>query len=298
MRVRPADDHRARGARLAVVVVAALLVAAYAGYAAYAGVAQRGPGGGGPGGFRGRRNGPGVHFAKPGDFDGSFQFCRVVYRMIQGGDGGDWSVDWPRADWNLSTRLSELTKAPVSVDEKTGEPNALMIQLSDPELFHCPFIMMTEVGNIYLDEVESRNLHDYLLKGGFLWADDFWGNYAWQIWESQIRKVLPSGPYPFVDLPLEHPIFHSVFTILKFPQIPGIAFWMRSGGSTSERSDSTVPHVRALVDERGRIMVLITHNTDFGDAFEEEATNHQYFLEFSVPGYAFGVNALVYSMTH
>ena len=110
--------------------------------------------------------------------------------------------------------------------------------------------------------------------------------------------MLPSGPYRFVDLPLEHPIFHSVFTVLKIPQIPSIGFWARSGGGTSERSDSRVPHVRALVDEHGRIMVLITHNTDFGDSFEEEATDHQYFLEFSVPGYAFGINALVYSMTH
>src|SRR5580704_6884585 len=128
MRIRSADDRRARGTRLAVAVLAVLLVVACAGYAAYAGFAQRGSVG--SGGFRGRRNGPGVHFAKPRDFDGSFQFCRVVYRMIQGGDGGDWSVDWPRADWNLSTRLSELTKTSVSVDEKTGEPNALMIQLS------------------------------------------------------------------------------------------------------------------------------------------------------------------------
>jgi hypothetical protein len=289
MQIRSAGDRRARGGRLAVVLAVLLLVAS-------TGHAQRGSGG--FGGFRGGRNGSGVRFATPGDFDGSFQFCRVVYRTVRGGDGGDWSVDWPRADWNLSTRLSELTKTPVSVDKNTGEPNALMIRLSDPELFHCPFIMMTEVGNIYLDDLESRNLHDYLLKGGFLWADDFWGNYAWQIWESQIRKVLPSGPYPFVDLPLEHSIFHVLFTVPKIPQIPSIGFWASSGGRTSERSDSQVPHVRALVDERGRIMVLITHNTDFGDAFEEEATNHQYFLEFSVPGYAFGVNALVYSMTH
>ena len=84
MHRRPADDHRGRGARLVVAGVALLLLVAYAGYA------QRGPGG--RGGLRGRRNGPGVHFAKPGDFDGSFQFCRVVYRMIQGGDGGDWHL--------------------------------------------------------------------------------------------------------------------------------------------------------------------------------------------------------------
>ncbi len=157
--------------------------------------------------------------------------------------------------------------------------------------------MMTEVGNTYLDEIEAKNLREYLQKGGFLWVDDFWGEYAWQIWDSQIRKVFPSGPYPYVDLPLEHPIFHSLFTIDRFPQIPSIGAWGGRFG-TSERVDSKVPHARALVDERQRIMVLITHNTDFGDSFEREGDNHEYFIEFSVPGYAFGINALIYSMTH
>jgi hypothetical protein len=246
-------------------------------------------------GRSGRRYGP--RYAVAEDFDGSFQFCRVVFRGIQGGDGGDWSVDWPRADENLSIRLSELTKTPVSIDQ-SGNPRPLLVRLSDTVFFHCPFIMMTEVGNTYLDEVEAKNLREYLQKGGFLWVDDFWGEYAWQIWESQIRKVLPSGAYPFVDLPIDHAIFRSMYTITRFPQIPSIGAWGGVSGNTSERFDSKVPHARAIVDERQRIMVLITHNTDFGDSFEREGDNHEYFIEFSVPGYAFGINALIYSMTH
>ena len=237
-------------------------------------------------------------YATAADFDsGTFQFCRVVFREVQGGDGGNWSVDWPRADENLSIRLSELTKTPVSMDSK-GDPHPLLVTLGDTAFFHCPFIMMTEVGNIYLDETESTNLRDYLQRGGFLWADDFWGEYAWQIWENQIRKVLPSGPYPIVDIPLEHSLFHSMFTITRFPQIPSIGAWGGPGGNTSERFDSKVPHCRAILDSRQRIMVLITHNTDFGDSFERETDDSRYFVEMSVPGYAFGINALIYSMTH
>ena len=243
--------------------------------------------------YRGRF---GARYATLEDFDGSFQFCRVVYNMTPGGDGGDWSVDWPRADENLSVRLSELTKTPVSMDSRAN-PKPLLVRLDDPVFFHCPFIMMTEVGNIFLNERESTNLREYLLKGGFLWADDFWGENAWQFWESQIRKALPSGPFPFVDLPITHSLFHTVFTVAKFPQIPSIGAW-RPGGSTSERYDSQVPHARAILDSRERIMVLITHNTDFGDSFERESDDPRYFMEFSVPGYAFGINALVYSMTH
>lgn len=230
-------------------------------------------------------------------FDGAFQFCRVYFRGSANGDGGDWQVDFPRADSNLMTRLSELTKTPISRLPE-GEPNHVIIRLTQPELFRCPFIMMTEVGNIYLDEAEASALRDYLLKGGFLWADDFWGEYAWTVWDSQFRKVLPTGRYAYQDLPLDHQIFRQFYTIRRFPQIPSIGAWRGTGGGTSERMDSRVPHARAVLDDRGRIMVLITHNTDFGDSFEEEATDREYFLRFSVDGYAFGINALLYALTH
>ena len=238
--------------------------------------------------------------ATPKDFDGAFQFCRVYFRQAANGDpqSGDWQVDFPRADSNLMTRLSELTKTPIS-RLPDGEPNHVIIRLNQPELFKCPFIMMTEVGSIFLDDQEAKALHDYLLKGGFLWADDFWGDYAWQVWDNQFRKVLPTGPYPYVDLPMDHPIFRQFFTMARFPQIPSIGAWRNTGGGTSERGyESRVPHARAVLDDHGRIMALMTHNTDFGDSFEEEATDRQYFLHFSVEGYAFGINALVYALSH
>ena len=116
-----------------------------------------------------------VVFATPADFDGGFQFCRLVFRNDRNGDGGGWSVDWPRADENLSVRLSELTRLPVSVDENSV-PKHLLVRLTDPELFHCPFVMMTEPGGTYFDDQEAAGLRSYLLHGGFLWADDFWGS--------------------------------------------------------------------------------------------------------------------------
>ncbi len=238
-----------------------------------------------------------MNYATPDSFDGAFQFCRIEFRNASNGDGNGWDVDYPRADQNLSIRLSELTKASVSFDDRK-EPNHLWLRLTQPELFRCPFIMMTEVGGLYLDDREALSLHNYLVKGGFLWADDFWGERAWAIWESQIRKALPSGTYPMVDLPLDHPIFHEVINVPKFPQIPSIGFW-RGGRGTSERgADSAVPHARGILDAHGRVMVLITHNTDFGDAYERETDDPEYFQRFSIDGYAFGINALVYGMTH
>ena len=237
-------------------------------------------------------------YATMDDFDGSFQFCRIVFRQAANGDGGNWSVDFPRADQNLSIRLSELTKTPVGRDE-SGMPKHLLINLGSPELFHCPFIMMTEVGSIFLDDVEAAGLRDYLLKGGFLWADDFWGDRAWDLFENQMREVLPSATYPFKDLPIEHPLFHSLMPLTSVPQIPSINFWGGPGGPTSERGPrSATPHARAIVDDHGRVMVLATHNTDIGDSFEREGDSREYFLQFSVHGYALGVNILLYAMSH
>src|SRR5262249_21864081 len=139
----------------------------------------------------------------------------------------------------------------------------------------------------------------YLLKGGFLWADDFWGPRAWDIWSEQIGNVLPSSHYPIVDLPLNHELFHILYDVQRMPQIPSIGFWAGPGSSTSERgAASAEPHARGIFDDNGRMMVLITHNTDFGDAFEREGDDYRYFLAFAAEGYAFGINALLYSMTH
>ena len=264
------------------VVVSLLLIAATS-------AAQFGGGRGRGGTFR---------YVPEGSYTGSFLFCRISFRNNPYGDGGGWSVDYARADLNLSFRLAELTKTPISHDA-TGEIRHIVIRLTDPELYKCPFIMMTEVGAVYFDAEEAAALRDYLLKGGFLWADDFWGERAWDIWASEIAKALPSGPFPIVDLPPEHEVFHSLYVVNELPQIPSIGFWGGTGGATSERGrDSAVAHTRAILDDHKRIMVLITHNTDFGDSYEREGDNPDYFYQMSVPGYGFGINTLLYAMTH
>jgi uncharacterized protein DUF4159 len=159
--------------------------------------------------------------------------------------------------------------------------------------------MMTEVGSASFSAEEATQLRLYLDKGGFLWADDFWGNYAWEWWVGQLRKALPADQYPIVDLPPDHPLYHTLFDVATTPQIPSIGYWAQSNGGTSERgAESATVHTRAVLDQHGRIMVLMTHNSDFGDSFEREGDDPQYFYTMSVPGYAFGINTLLYSFTH
>lgn len=240
-----------------------------------------------------------LRMATAESFDGGFNFCRIMFSESQDGHGGNWSVDYPWADVNLSIRLAELTRTRISRDPSTGEPNHVLLRLTDDLLFQCPFIMMTEVGSAYFSPEEAARLREYLLKGGFLWADDFWGTWAWEIWAREIGKVLPPSEFAIVDVPLSHPIFRSQFEVTKIPQIPSIGAWMGMGGGTSEQgADSAVPHARAIYDSKGHMMVFITHNTDFGDAFEREGEDPQYFYTFSVDGYAFGINVLLYALSH
>ena len=139
-----------------------------------------------------------TRIATPDDIDGAFHFCRVAFTSDpRGGADGGWNVDWPRADINLSVRLSELTKTFVS-RSPGGEPKHWLIRLTDDMLFECPFVMMTEVGSASLSEPEATRLREYLLKGGFLWADDFWGTYSWNWWNDQLQRVLPPSEFPVV----------------------------------------------------------------------------------------------------
>lgn len=241
---------------------------------------------------------PVVERELPPAYNGQFQICRLRFRQAADGDGGGWFVDYPRADENLSTRLTEVTKIAIERDQR-GRPRHMVTTASDPLLLLCPFVVMTEPGGAFLDQNEAEQLRTYLLKGGFLWADDSWGEYAWNWWRQQLAFILPGGEYPVVDLPLDHPLFHTVFNIERVPQIPNVGLWVNQRQTSERGADSPETPPRAVLEPRtGRVMVFMTHNTDFGDAYEEEAVSPDYFRRFSTVAYAVGADLVVYAMTH
>jgi hypothetical protein len=102
-----------------------------------------------------------------------------------------------------------------------------------------------------------------------------------------------------MDVPITHQMFHSLFDVKRIPQIPAIGRWGGPGDSTSERGqDSAIVYTRAIADSHGRIMMFMTHNTDFGDSYEREGDDPRYFYAFSVDGYAVGIDTILYAMTH
>lgn len=238
-------------------------------------------------------------WVKESDFDGSFLYCRGFYTSVTREPGGQgWSTDYPGADNNFSVRLAELTRVHVKLNEDR-EPNYGVVSLTDPMLYRCPMLFMEDVGTAEFSDAEVQALRTYFLKGGFLWVDDFWGSYAWDRWSQQIGRVLPPGSYPTFDIPLDHPIMHTLYDVREYLQVPSIQFWYSNGGSMSERGyDSAQVHYRGIQDSSGRLMVYMTHNTDVSDTWEREGESRQYFDLFSPRGYAIGVNAVLYAMTH
>ena len=254
----------------------------------------------GRGAFGGFGRGARPKFPTADTFGHGFNFCRGIFTSTRGEAGGQgWSTDYPDADLNFSIRLSELTKTRVKFDE-TGTPDFVTVRLTDDELFQCPYLHMEDVGTVTFSDDEVQALRTYLLKGGFIWVDDFWGSYAWEEWEAEIARVLPPSEYPIRDLGIDdHPIFRTQFQIKEFPQIPSIQSWRGNPYETSERGfDSAEPHIRAISDRHDNVMVLMKHNTDISDAWEREAEDPRYFYAFSPNGYAVGINVMMYAMTH
>ena len=251
------------------------------------------------GGWGRLAEGPGVPPRyPPSDFsDGAFTFCKLEYSSVRYEDMGvGWATDYPYAGINLMTRLSELTKTPISNDAE-GNPNYWVVRLTDDALFRCPFLMASDVGTAGFSREEAARLRNYLLKGGFLWVDDFWGTPAWTQWSEQIHLALPEAR--IVDVPLEHSLRHSMFDIKKVPQVTNIQSWRRWGGDTRERGeDSPYANLRMITDDKGRVMVLMSHNTDIGDSWEREGEDHEFFLQFSPDGYALAIDTLLYAMSH
>jgi hypothetical protein len=244
---------------------------------------------------------------EPGFENDAFTFCRLRYVSAYWGRRrslGSWSTDFPDSDMNLSFRLQQMTSLKVS-------PDGRFLRLNNKDLYNYPWIYMVEPGRLVLNEEEVKTLRDYLNNGGFLMADDFWGDVQWDNFASEMKKVFPERE--FKELEMDHPIFHTVFD-LRMPkqqlQTPNVGTAMESLDSSSpyfgvtweQRSGPSAEemHVRALSDDKGRIMVIATHNCDNGDGWERETVGDgAFFLNFSEKrAFPLGINIIVYAMTH
>ena len=229
-----------------------------------------------------------------------FTFTRIKYSDGGRGryrywGGQKWTTDFPDSDLNLSFRLQQMTSLKV-------DPAGRVVEITDKELFDYPWVYMVEPGDLQFTEEEVPVLRKYLLNGGFLMVDDFWGEAEWANFHREIKRVFPDREP--VELEMDHPLFHCVFDIKETKnkmQVPNYRTGEMSQqtGITWEREDAQDVHFKAIYDDKGRMVVFIAHNTDNGDGWEREGEYKYYFSEFSEKkAYPLGVNVIFYAMTH
>lgn len=230
----------------------------------------------------------------PGFEKDTFTFVRIRYTQGGRGGRGGWATDVPDSDLNLSFRLQQMTSMRV-------DPDGRILRLTDPELVDFPFLYIVEPGALSISDEEAGALRRYLLNGGFLMFDDFWGENEWANVEDAMKQVFPERE--FEELPLDHDLYKRPFRIESKGQVPNVGLGVSSRYDpdhiTWEREDAQVVHHRVLFDDQRRIMVLATHNTDNGDGWEREGEDDYYFHTFSEKiSYPLGVNIVFYVMTH
>ncbi len=230
-----------------------------------------------------------------------FTFTRIIFKSAGGPTWLGWINDYPDADLNLSARLQQFSSI-------RTDPDCRVLKLTNPDLIAYPFIVISHPERMELAEEEVTALRKYLLNGGALMADDFWGDRSWAHFEAVMKQVLPDRVW--TELSIQHPLFHCVFNMqgpIQGLQVPTIHLWRRgynpddpgSFPSAFRGEGSREMHVRAWLDNKERIMVLALHNTDTGDGWEREGEDETYFHLFSeTRAYPLAVNAIYYLMTH
>jgi len=224
---------------------------------------------------------PGPNDGYRGRFDGDFRQGMSL-----------WTQDYPRADRHFSQAVRRLTRLqtrsveqPIDVEDGT-------------EVYNFPWLYAVQVGEWGLTEAEAKVMREYLLRGGFFMADDFHGAYEWEMFEKRIRYIFPDRPIQ--EIPDDDPIFHTVFDLNDRFQVPGAAH-LRLGYKRPDYAQSSTDgigaHWRGIYDDKGRVMIAISYNSDLGDAWEW-ADSPEYPEKFSGLAIRVGVNYILYAMTH
>ncbi len=219
---------------------------------------------------------------------GEFEFVRLAYsgnRYARSNRGQAWRTDWPDAEHHFLRGVNRLTTV------EAADEGLIMIPL-DADIYDYPWIYAVEVGYWHLNDQEAARLRDYLLRGGFLMVDDFHGSFEWAMFKASMDRVFPDRP--IVDIAEGDEAFHVLYDLDQRIQIPSRMFIY--SGQTWER-DGVTPHWRGIYDDQGRLMVAINHNMDIGDAWEH-ADWPDYPENMTALAYRFGINYLIYAMTH
>ena len=242
--------------------------------------------------FRNRRP-PSSSAPEGGASFGEFTFVRTIYQSpFRGGGrrsygGGTWTTDYPEADNNFIVGLREWAGTNLKIAPR---PEAL--EILDDRIFDYPILYIVEPGFMDLSNEQAARLREYIMRGGFIFLDDFWGEYEWQNVQEQFHKIVPE--FPIKELALSHPIFHAYLDVDEIVQVPNVYNAQR--GITSEKGGVT-PYYMGIENKNGRLVAFMARNSDLGDAWEW-INEPSYPVKYGLPAYKVGINVVIYAMSH
>ena len=222
-----------------------------------------------------------------------WRFVRIKYhystegtRIGQDFYGEPWYIDAPAAEQNLSRRLKTATAIQVE--------DPIVLSLDDPRLFSYPWIYFVEPGFLKMTDSDVATLREFLLRGGSAYFDDFHGDFEWQNFEQEMKRVFPNRR--IVDVPDDHPIFSCFYKLNGYPQVAGLGSFL--AGRSWEKG-GTLARLRTIFDDNGRPMLFVNWNTDMGDGWEwSNAQEFPGYIKYTALAYQMGINEIVYALTH
>ena len=195
---------------------------------------------------------------------------RLTVARLQYDGGGDWYAN-PSSLPNLLAAIRERTAIPV-------ERSEARVTLMDLRLWDYPFLHMTGHGNVAFSEQEVVRLREYLLRGGFLHADDNYG--LDESFRRKMKRVFPDRE--LVDVPLSHPIYHAVY---DFPRgLPKI----------HEHDGKPARGFGIFLGDR--LAVYYSYSSDLGNGWEDVETYHDS-PALHEAALRMGINLFVYAVT-
>jgi hypothetical protein len=222
-----------------------------------------------------------------------WRFVRIKYHFATEGThipqdfyGEPWGIDAPAAEQNLTRRVKTATAIQVE--------DPILLTLDDPRLFEYPWIYFVEPSSMRMTEAELPILREYFLRGGFAMMDDFHGQFEWDAFAREMKRLFPDRE--IVEIPKDHPVFSCFYKLDGFPQVAGLGSFL--AGRSWEKGGA-VPHLRTMLDDNGRPMMFINFNTDMGDGWEwSNAEGYPGYIKYTGLAYRMGINEIVYALTH
>lgn len=190
---------------------------------------------------------------------------------------GAWNVH-PGAAAALLRRLRQSTSLRVSLKR-------VPVKAGADDLSPFPFLFLSGLDDMVLDDQAVASLRHFLNSAGTLFINNGLGMKTFdRAVKREIKKVLPGAA--FVPVPLDHPLFSSVFHITESRYTPVV---------TAQQEALTTPYLEGIT-LNGDLRVIYS---PYDIAAAWQGCEHPLARAYEpLSGTELGINVVMYAMTH